>query len=294
MIGVTERLGGIGIWEAAMRYGDPAAAGDYAAEVEELGYSAVWIPDVGGDLFGALGSLLASTSSITVASGVLNLWAQDPTRSAAGFHELVAKYGPRVLIGIGVSHGPVVDGAEPGRYRRPLARMREFLDALDAAPEPLPVGDRVLAALGPRMLELARDRAGGAHPYLVTPEHTATAREILGAGRLLAPEQGVVLETDPTRARDIARKNLAAYFGLPNYVNNWRRYGFDDADVTAPGSDRLIDALVAWGDEQAIAERVGQHRQAGADHVCIQVMVDRDDMAVFPVEQWRRLAPALI
>jgi probable F420-dependent oxidoreductase len=172
--------------------------------------------------------------------------------------------------------------------------MREFLDALDAAPEPLPVGDRVLAALGPRMLELARDRAGGAHPYLVTPEHTATAREILGAGRLLAPEQGVVLETDPTRARDIARKNLAAYFGLPNYVNNWRRYGFDDADVTAPGSDRLIDALVAWGDEQAIAERVGQHRQAGADHVCIQVMVDRDDMAVFPVEQWRRLAPALI
>jgi probable F420-dependent oxidoreductase len=287
VIGVTERLGGIGVWEAAMRYGDPAAGGDYAAEVEELGYSAVWIPDVGGNLFGVLGSLLASTSSITVASGVLNLWAQDPTRSAAGFHELVAKYGPRVLIGIGVSHGPVVDGAEPGRYRRPLARMREFLDALDAAPEPL-------AALGPRMLELARDRAGGAHPYLVTPEHTATAREILGAGRLLAPEQGVVLETDPTRARDIARKNLAAYFGLPNYVNNWRRYGFDDADVTAPGSDRLIDALVAWGDEQAIAERVGQHRQAGADHVCIQVMVDRDDMAVFPVEQWRRLAPALI
>jgi probable F420-dependent oxidoreductase len=142
-----------------MRFGDPAAAGDYAAEVEELGYSAVWIPDVGGDLFGALGSLLASTSSITVASGVLNLWVQDPTRSAAGFHEVVAKYGPRVLIGIGVSHAPVVEAAEPGRYRRPLARMREFLDALDVAPEPLPVGDRVLAALGPRMLELARDRS---------------------------------------------------------------------------------------------------------------------------------------
>jgi probable F420-dependent oxidoreductase len=199
-----------------------------------------------------------------------------------------------VLIGIGVSHAPVVDGAEPGRYRRPVARTREFLDALDAAPELLPVGDRVLAALGPRMLELARDRAGGAHPYLVTPQHTATAREILGAGPLLAPEQGVVLETDPAQARDIARRNMAVYFALPNYVNNWRRYGFGDADITAPGSDRLIDALVAWGDEQAIAERVGQHRQAGADHVCIQVMVDRDDMAVFPVEQWRRLAPALI
>jgi Luciferase-like monooxygenase len=258
-------MGGIGIWERAMRYGDPAAAGDYAAEVEELGYSAVWIPDVGGDLFGALGSLLVSTNSITVASGVLNLL-QDPTRSAAGFHELVAKYGPRVLIGIGVSHAPFVNGAEPGRYRRPLARTREFLDALDVAPEPLPVGDRVLAALGPRMLELARDRSGGAYPYLVTPG----------------------------RARDIARKNMAHYFGLPNYVNNWRRYGFGDADVTAPGSDRLIDALVAWGDEQAIAERVRQHRQAGADHVCIQVMVDQDDMAVFSVEQWRRLAPALV
>jgi probable F420-dependent oxidoreductase len=290
---VAERLGGIGIWETAMRYGDPAAAGDHAAEVEELGYSAVWIPDAGGDLFGALDSLLASTSSITVASGVLNLWMQDPTRSAAGFHELVAKYGPRVLIGIGVSHAPVVDGAEPGTYRRPVARMREFLDALDAAPEPLPVGDRVLAALGPRMLELARDRAGGAHPYLVTPEHTATARDILGPGPLLATEQGVVLETDPARARDIARTNMAVYFALPNYVNNWRRYGFDDADVTAPGSDRLIDALVAWGDEHSIAERVRQHRQAGADHVCIQVMFDRDDMAVFPVQQWRRLAPAL-
>jgi len=218
---------------------------------------------------------------------------QDPTRSAAGFHALVAQYGPRVLVGIGVSHAPVVDGAESGRYRRPLARTREFLDALDAAPEPLPVGDRVLAALGPRMLELARDRTGGAHPFLVTPEHTATAREILGAGPLLAPEQGVILETDPARARDIARKHMAVYFGLPNYVNNWRRYGFGDADVTAPGSNRLIDALGAWGDEGAIADRVSQHRQAGADHVCIQVIVNRDDMSVFPAEQWRRLASAL-
>jgi probable F420-dependent oxidoreductase len=290
---MAERVGGTGVWETAMRYGDPAVAADRAAEIEELGYSAVWIPDVGGDLFGALGSLLASTRSITVARGILNIWMQDPSRSAASFHELVDKYGPRVLIGIGVSHAPVVNGVEPGRYRRPLARMREFLDALDAAPEPVPVGDRVLAALGPRMLELARVRAGGAHPFLVTPEHTATAREILGAGPLLAPEQGVVLESDPTRARDIARKNLAVYFGLPNYVNNWRRCGFDDADVTAPGSDRLIDALVAWGDEQAIADRVRQHRQAGADHVCIQVIIDRDDMSVFPVKQWRRLAPAV-
>ncbi len=287
---MTTRLGGTGIWEAAMRFGDPAVSAEHAAEIEALGYSAVWVPDAGGDLFGAMGGLLESTSTMTVASGILNLWMQDPVRSAASFHDLVAKYGPRVLVGIGVSHAPVVDGAEPGRYNRPLVRMREFLDALDAAPEPLPVGDRVLAALGPKMLELARARAGGVHPYLITPEHTALARETLGAGSLLAPEQGVVLETDPARAREIARKNLAMYFALPNYVNNWRRLGYDDADVAAPGSDRLVDALVAWGDEQAIADRVQQHRDAGADHVCVQIMIDRDDMSGYPDEQWRRLA----
>lgn len=197
------------------------------------------------------------------------------------------------MVGIGVSHAPLVDRAEPGRYRRPLAAMEEFLDRLDKSDPPLPVEDRVLAALGPKMLQLSRDRANGAHPYLVTPEHTASAREILGPDRLLAPEQGVVLDTDAERARAIARKNTAIYFGLPNYVNNWLRYGFTEDDVAAPGSDRLIDALVAWGDEDAIAARVREHRDAGADHVAVQVLIDRDDMSVFPDEQWRRLAPAL-
>ncbi len=290
----VKRLTGTGIWDTAMRFGDPVAAADHAAELEELGYSAVWMPDAGGDLFGALSSLLATTKSITVASGILNLWMQDPVNTAARFQELVAIYGPRLLIGIGVSHAQLVDSTEPGRYDRPLAHMRTFLDELDAAPRPLSVGDRLLAALGPRMLELARDRAGGAHPYLVSPEHTAFARQILGPGPLLAPEQAVILETDPTRARALARKNMMLYFALPNYVNNWRRLGFSEADVTAPGSDRLIDAMVAWGDEQAIEDRVRAHRDAGADHVCIQTVIEREDPSVFPVEQWRRLAPVLV
>jgi probable F420-dependent oxidoreductase len=281
-------LGGTGIWEIALRFGDPAMTAEYAAEIEELGYSAVWIPDGGGDLFGSMAALLSQTSRISVASGILNMWMQDPSESAARFHRLQDEHGPRVLVGIGVSHGPVIKN-----YNRPLARMAEFLDALDAAPQPLPPSARVLAALGPKMLKLARDRSRGAHPYLVTPEHTASARDTLGQGPMLAPEQGVVLETDRARAREIARKNLNMYFSMPNYVNNWRRSGFDESDVTPPGSDRLVDALVVWGDEQTIADRLQAHRDAGADHVCIQAMIDRDDITVSPIDEWRRLAPAL-
>lgn len=288
-------LSGTGVWEMALRYGDPARAADWAAEIEALGYAAVWIPDTGGDLFGAMANLLGSANRMTVASGILNIWMQDPADSARRHHELVAEFGPRVLVGLGVSHAPLIDQVlDPGMFRKPLAKTAAYLDELDDAAPALPVEDRVLAALGPKMLALARDRSAGAHPYLVTPDHTADARAILGAGKLLAPEQGVVLETDPDRAREIARKNMAHYFQLPNYVNNWRRHGFTDDDVTAPGSDRLVDAIVAWGDETAIAARVQQHRDAGADHVCIQVLTDRDDLTTVPLEQWRRLAPALI
>src|SRR5581483_7677378 len=196
------------------------------------------------------------------------------------------EHGDRLLIGIGVSHAPMINQMLEGApYKRPIDRMADYLTALDDADPPLPASRRVLAALGPKMLELARDRSAGAHPYLVSPEHTATAREILGPDRLLAPEQGVVFETDPDKARQIARNNMAMYFNLPNYVNNWKRYGFTDEDVAAPGSDRLVDAMVAWGDEDAISERVRQHTDAGADHVCIQVMFDREGMEL-PREQW--------
>ncbi len=182
-----------------------------------------------------------------------------------------------------------MDSSDLGRYVRPYTRMVEYLDALDAAPNPVPVPERALAALGPRMLELARDRSAGAHPYLVTPEHTREARTALGQGPLLAPEQAVVLETDPARARAIARQHLSRYLQAPNYVNNWLRLGFTQADVADGGSDRLVDALVAWGDLDAIRQRIQEHQRAGADHVCIQALAA--DPLALPLAQWRALAP---
>jgi probable F420-dependent oxidoreductase len=211
----------------------------------------------------------------------------DPEMLAAQRAELSDSSEGRFLLGLGVSHAPLVG---EDRYEKPLAKMRAFLDSLDvAAPVVLPE-TRVLAALGPRMLELARDRALGAHPYLVTPEHTRRAREILGVEKFLAPEQGVVLEADPDRARAIAREHLSVYLGLPNYTNNLRRLGFSDEDLSDGGSDRLVDEVVAWGSVDEIRERIDAHREAGADQVVIQVLTDRDEL---PRAEWRELAPAL-
>ena len=209
-------LAGTGIWEMALRYGDSARAADSAAEIEALGYTAVWIPDTGGDLFGAMANLLGSTRSLTVASGILNIWMQDAADSARRYHQLVTDHGSRVLVGLGVSHAPLIDRVlDPGMFRKPLAKIAAYLDAMDTAAPALPVEDRILAALGTKMLELARDRTAGAHPYLVS-------------------------------------------------------------------------------DETAISARVKEHRDAGADHVCVQVLTDRDDLETVPLEQWRRLAAALV
>lgn len=287
---MTYQLSGTGIWSSTLRYGDLGPSAEAAAELESLGYSALWLPDIGGDVFTPLANALAATSTITVATGILNIWMHEPDEVTARRRDLIDEHGPRFLLGLGVSHAPLIDLAEAGRYTKPLARMRGYLDGLDAAPDAMPSGDRVLAALGPKMLELARTRAGGAHPYLVTPEHTAVAREALGSGPLLAPEQAVVLETDPERARSLARTHLAGYLGLPNYANNWFRSGFSPDDTADGGSDRLVDALVVWGDEAAIRSRVDEHRNAGADHVCIQVLSED----TLPRDDWRRLAPALI
>jgi probable F420-dependent oxidoreductase len=268
---------GIGIWDSALRHGDPAAVAEAAAELESLGYTALWIPDAGGDLFGALDRLRAATSTITVASGILNIWRQTTEATNAWWSALSPEHRDRTMIGLGVSHGPRIEG-----WSRPLDAMGAFLDSLT-----VPTERRCLAALGPMMLALARDRTAGAHPYLVTPEHTARARDILGPTVLLAPEQGVVLEPDATTARAIAREALARYTDLPNYVNNWMRLGFSGDDVTSL-SDRLIDALVAWGDVEAIASRVEQHRSAGADHICLQVL--RSPGSPLPRAAWRALA----
>jgi probable F420-dependent oxidoreductase len=285
-------LGGVGVWSVPLRYGAKDEVVDAAAELESLGYRALWFPDIGGDVFGAATTLLEAARRLVVATGVLNLWMHDPADTADGFARLASVHPGRFLLGIGASHAASVDRMEPGRYHRPLAAMAAYLDALDTAKPPVPAGARVLAALGPKMLTLARERAAGAHPYLTTPEHTQRARTILGADRLLAPEQRIVLETDRAAAREIGRQHLALYLRLPNYTNNLRRLGFTDDDLAGADSDRLVDTLVSWGDEDTIARRVREHYDAGANHVCVQALTGDQD--TFPREAWRRLAPALI
>ncbi len=276
---------GTGVWSTELRYHDPGEIADAAAEIEALGYAAIWIPDVGGDVFGALDQLLAATSTITVATGILNIWMHPAAEAAAWWAALPEELQARVLMGLGISHAPLIGEA----WGNPIATTAAYLDGLDA--QGLPVEARCLAALGPKMLHLARDRTAGAHPYLVTPDHTALAREALGPVPLLAPEQGVVLETDPDRARAVARHAMSVYTGLPNYVNNWKRLGFTDDDVSSV-SDRLVDALFAWGDADTIASRLQAHRRAGADHVCVQVLSEPG--APMPRAIWRVLAPAVI
>jgi len=283
-------LSGVGVWSSQLRYGDVAESAEVAAELEELGFQALWIPDVGGPVFDAVRHLLASTKRVVVATGILNLWMHTPSEVAASYASLSDAHGDRFLLGIGVSHAPLVDASEPGRYRKPLVATRTYLDALDATDRPVPVDHLVLAALGPKMLTLAATRAGGAHPYLVTTEHTREAREVLGEGPLLLPEQTVILCDDAAEAHAIGTDWLRAYLALPNYANNLLRSGFSSDDL-ASVSDRLFDAIIAWGDEDAILRRVNEHYAAGADHVCIQVLTP--DPTAFPREQWRRIAAAM-
>jgi probable F420-dependent oxidoreductase len=269
-------IGRVGIW-TFLDLLPAAEAQEAAAEVEELGYGALWIPEaLGREAFTSAGLLLAGTGVIPIATGIANIWARDAMAMAAGQKTLAEAYPDRFLLGIGVSHAPMVEALRGHHYARPLSAMRAYLDAMDAAPflaaEPARPPERVLGALHPKMLALAAARAAGAHPYFVPPEHTVRARAILGPDKLLAPEQAVVLETDATTARQIARVHTATYLNLPNYVRNLRSLGFGDADFTDGGSDRLVDAIVAWGTVEAVAARVRAHHDAGADHVCLQVL----------------------
>jgi probable F420-dependent oxidoreductase len=283
-------LAGVGVWSSQLRYGDAAESADAAAELDDLGFTALWIPDVGGQVFDAVGRLLTATRRTTIATGILNLWMHSPGDVAESYAALTAEHGDRFLLGIGVSHAPLIDAGEPGRYRKPLAATATFLDGLDAAPQPVPTENRVLAALGPKMLDLSATRARGAHPYLVTPEHTAAARSTLGEGPLLLPEQTVILTDSEDEARRVGTDWLRSYLALPNYANNLLRSGFSEDDLTQV-SARLFDAIIAWGDEDAILRRVAEHHAAGADHVCVQVLLA--DPQAFPREQWRRIAAAL-
>ncbi|OBK71862.1 LLM class F420-dependent oxidoreductase [Mycobacterium sp. 1274761.0] len=284
-------LTGVGIWSHQLRYGDKGQSADAAAELAELGYTALWIPDVGRTpVLDSVEHLLSATNDIVIATGILNLWMNDPADVAASYAALTGAHGERFLMGIGVSHAPLIDATEPGRYRKPLAATASFLDALDSAEHPVPAGARVLAALGPKMLQLAADRSRGAHPYLVSPEHTRYAREVLGEGPLLLPEQTVILTDDADEARAIGTGWIRRYLAMPNYANNMLRLGFS-RDEVASVSDRLFDAIIGWGDEAAVAGRVNEHFAAGADHVCVQVL--SADLNSYPREEWRRLAAAL-
>jgi probable F420-dependent oxidoreductase len=286
-------VGRIGIWSGGLRTAELAEAQDAAAELESLGFGALWIPGRDDGVFERAAALLDATERVTVATGIASVWRYTAAGAAAAHAELTAAHPGRFLLGIGISHSPLVEKDGLGTYERPLAKMRTYLDELDEATRPVPREERVLAALAPKMLGLAAERARGTHPYLVGATHTAFARETVGLGPLVAPEQGVVLERDPTRAREIARAHLAQpYITLPNYRANWERQGFSADDMAGAGSDRLVDGLVAWGGEDAIAARIQEHRDAGADHVCLQVLTgDRDPL---PREEWRALAPALI
>jgi probable F420-dependent oxidoreductase len=271
-------LGRIGLWTFALDLLPAALARERAAELEAQGWGAIWIPEaVGRDPLVHAGLLLDATTTITVATGIAGIYSRDAMAMNAAWRTLTEAFPDRFVLGLGVSHQPMVEGLRGGAYRPPLAAMREYLDRMDAsifaAAEPTATPRRVLAALGPKMLELARERADGAHPYLITPEHTARAREILGPDRTLAPEQKVVLETDRVKALEVARAALSVYIpSLPNYVNSLRRLGFTDDDVGDPPSDRLLEAIVAWGDVDAIAARIAAHHDAGADHVAVQVL----------------------
>jgi probable F420-dependent oxidoreductase len=267
-------LGPTGVW--CFMDGLPAGpAADLARRVESLGYDALWIPEaVGRHPFAHAAWLLANTQRLIVATGIANLYARDAHASAAARNTLAEQSSGRFLLGLGVSHAPFVEGVRGHRYEKPVATMRTYLEAMDKAPyaavPPAETPPTVIAALGPRMLKLAAERTRGAHPYLVPPEHTAQAREILGPGPWLCTEQKVLLETNASRAREVARKAAAIYLNLPSYRNNLKRLGYTDADLDGGGSDRLIDAVVAWGDEKTIADRIQAHRDAGASHVCIQ------------------------
>jgi len=290
------KLGRIGIWTSTLDYQPAAKAQDAVRELELIGYPAIWFPEaLRREAFSNAGLLLAGTSKMVVATGIASIYARDAVTMAAGQKTLAEAYPDRFLLGIGVSHQPSVEQVRGHVYGKPVTAMGAYLDAMSKAPyqavEPLEKPMTVLAALGPNMLKLAAERTWGAHPYFVPVEHTRVAREVLGPKALLAPEQAVVLESNPDRARSIARLHTQYYLRLTNYVNNLRRLGYTDEDVTGAGSDRLVDDIVACGDLKQIGARSQAHLEAGADHVSVQVLAE--DAKALPMEQWRTLAKLL-
>jgi probable F420-dependent oxidoreductase len=288
-------LGRLGVWT----WLDGHSAADalaFARRIEQLGYGALFVPEaMGRDPMALIAHLAAGTERLVFATGIANIYARDPLAMRAARETLAELSNGRFVLGLGVSHAPMVSAIRGHEYGKPVSTMRAYLEALEKAPfagqraaEPAPL---LLAALRPNMLALAAESAAGAHPYFMTPDHTRKAREILGVGPILAPEQKVLLESDPVAARAIARAAMAMYLNLPNYRNGLLWTGFEERDLEDGGSDRLVDGVVAWGDEDAIRARIAAHHAAGADHVCIQPL--RADGGPGPdLTTLERLAPA--
>jgi probable F420-dependent oxidoreductase len=271
------QIGKFAAW-AATESMTAAQVAAFAARVEQWGYSALWLPEgMGRNVLVHSSWLLANTKKLIVATGIANLYARDPMAMAGAQQCLAEQSGDRFLLGIGVSHAPLVEGVRRLSYGKPIETMRAYLTAMKQAefyaPKPPLPPKTIIAALGWRMLEVAGELADGAHPYNVTPDHTAKARQILGPDKWLCPEQKVILETDPAKARAIARDALRVYCGLPNYLNSWKRLGFTDEDVSGDLSDRLVDAITVWGDESTIRKRLQEHLDAGADQVCVNAVL---------------------
>jgi len=268
---------------------------DLVQRTERLGYAALWYPEARGHESFSLGSfLLSRTETLIVATGIANIYARDATAMKQGQHTLAQLSGGRFLLGLGVSHVPMVENTRGHKYGKPVATMRAYLDAMERAVAIAPTLDEtpptVLAALGPKMIELAAERTAGVHPYNVTPEHTAQARRIVGPDAWVCVEQMVLMVSDPTKARGVARQTLDPYMSLPNYRNNWLRLGFSEEELADGGSDGFLDAMVAWGDESAIKRRVREHLDAGASHVCIQPL-HPDGTRLPDLEALEALAP---
>lgn len=290
-------LGRIGIWTSTLDAQPAVKAQAAAIELERLGYAAIWFPEsLRREALCNAGLLLAATSRIVVATGIANIYARDAVTMANGQKTLAEAYPGRFLLGIGVSHRPSVEQVRGHTYGQPVATMRAYLEAMSKAPyqavEPPEKPQTILAALGPNMLKLAAEYTSGAHPYFVPVEHTRLARETLGPKPLLAPELAVVLETNADRARTIARVHTKYYLGLTNYTNNLRRLGYTEEDLDGGGTDRLVDEVVAWGALDQVASRINAHFEAGANHVCVQVLAE--DPRALPMDEWRALAKQLL
>ncbi len=288
-------IGRIGIWQGVLDGHPSSLVREVVAELDEAGWPTLWIPEtVSRDPFVSAGVMLEATTNLKIATGIASIWARDAMTTSNASLTLNEAYDGRFLLGLGVSHHTITEWVRKHDYSKPLTKMREYLERMDKSMfkgvQPAEPPSRVIAALGPKMLALSAELADGAHPYFVPVDHTVIAREAIGPDKLLAVEQMIVLETDPAKAREIARQHMRIYLDLPNYANNLIRMGYDEADVSG-AADNVVDAIVAWGSVDDVLARIQAHHDAGADHVCVQVLEEGRDV---PLQAWRTLGDALL